>query len=103
MASRPIEPPEDERDERNDVTMKLPRPICLGCLRCASEMSELDQFILGEGESDTMRPCTGEEREEYIREEEGTYNASNGHFLCDICYMDAGMPTSELPMGWKCP
>jgi hypothetical protein len=66
-------------------------------------MNELDQFINGEGESDTMRPATAEEREDYIREEEGTYNATNGHFLCDTCYLNAGMPSLPYPESWKCP
>lgn len=37
----------------------------------------------------------------YVRQEEGTYNLKNGRFLCDDCYIKAGMPTS--PTGWVCP
>lgn len=43
----------------------------------------------------------GETRVQYVIENEGTYNSFNGHFLCNMCYIDAGMPTA--PMGWKCP
>jgi hypothetical protein len=39
--------------------------------------------------------------DEYVWREEGTLNMENGHFLCDDCYIKAGMPTS--PTGWKCP
>lgn len=39
--------------------------------------------------------------EEYVRNEEGTYNPTNGHFLCDPCYVAAGMPSA--PGGWKAP
>lgn len=101
MASRPIKPSGDERDERNSVRMDE-HPYCPGCQRFASEMSELDPFINGDGEGDVMRPATAEEREDYIRTpEEGTYNTTNGHFLCDTCYLNAGMPTG--PNGWTCP
>lgn len=43
----------------------------------------------------------GETPAEYIRENEGTYNRTNGHFLCDECYIAAGMPT--ISGGWICP
>lgn len=39
--------------------------------------------------------------EDWVWAEEGTLNPSNGHFLCDDCYIRAGMPSS--PSGWKCP
>lgn len=39
--------------------------------------------------------------EAYVVREEGTYNPRNGHFLCDKCYIEAGMPTA--PYGWICP
>ena len=37
----------------------------------------------------------------YVRNNEGTYNPENGHFLCTECYVAIGMPSS--PSGWKCP
>lgn len=43
----------------------------------------------------------GQSRAEYVAMNEGTYNRENGHFLCDTCYIKAGMPSS--PEGWKCP
>lgn len=39
--------------------------------------------------------------DDYVWQEEGTLNRQNGHFLCDDCYIAAGMPTS--PTGWVCP
>lgn len=42
-----------------------------------------------------------ETESEYVRQEEGTYNRENEHFLCDECYIKAGQPSS--PSGWKCP
>jgi hypothetical protein len=38
---------------------------------------------------------------DYVWQEEGTLNTSNGHFLCDECYIKAGQPSS--PSGWVCP
>jgi hypothetical protein len=32
-----------------------------------------------------------------VREEEGTYNPANGHFLCTHCYIAAGMPSLSAP------
>lgn len=60
------------------------------CRRYASDISDLDDFLE-----------EGQTREEYVIQEEGTYNPENGHFLCDSCYIKAGMPSS--PFGWKCP
>ena len=37
----------------------------------------------------------------YVYFEEGTLNKTNGNFLCDGCYIAAGMPTA--PGGWTCP
>jgi hypothetical protein len=39
--------------------------------------------------------------DDFVREEEGTFNRSNGHFLCTDCYIAAGMPSS--PEGWVAP
>ena len=68
-------------------------PVCVGCnlrpheLRC---YTTLDVITSGE-----MTP------NEYVYYEEGTYNRANGHFLCDWCYITAGMPTA--PDGWVAP
>ena len=42
-----------------------------------------------------------EVNDNYVRVEEGTYNRENGKFLCDLCYLKAGTPSS--PTGWVCP
>lgn len=39
--------------------------------------------------------------DDYVWKEEGTLNRTNGHFLCDACYIKAGSPTSRY--GWKAP
>lgn len=56
------------------------------CERYAHEMEYLDFFK----EDD-------ETRADYVRHEEGTYNARNGHFLCDDCYIKKGQPLGVCP------
>lgn len=57
-------------------------------------MEEIDSYI---------EPGYHKDREDYIRQEEGTYNPENGHFLCDSCYIGAGMPVGFNGTRWVCP
>jgi hypothetical protein len=66
-------------------------PICIGCQKSPSEISEYAPEVTG---SD-LSP------DDYVRQEEGTYNSVNGHFLCTFCYIRQGMPTA--PGGWIAP
>lgn len=67
----------------------------LECQGCHKSPSELDEYIFMAEEEN----CTPEE---FVwKEEEGTLNKSNGHFLCTDCYNEAGQPSSKE--GWKCP
>ena len=66
-------------------------PICAGCQKTAGQIEEYVEAAEAEG----VTP------EEYVRSEEGTFNPSNGHFLCTDCYINAGMPSS--PTGWVAP
>jgi hypothetical protein len=69
-------------------------PICTGCNKTADEIPE---YI--EAAADAEMTV-----EQYVREEEGTYNPSNGHFLCTSCYINAGMPASKPGQpGWIAP
>jgi hypothetical protein len=52
-----------------------PEPLCVGCNKKASELEEYVEIAKVEG----MTPA------DYVREEEGTYNRLNGHFLCTPC------------------
>ena len=81
-----------------EPTVPLPDPFDPSCRRYAVEMPELDDNIREDGSN---RRVTAIERARYVRAEEGTYNPANGHFLCDVCYIKAGMPVA--PGGWKCP
>ena len=67
------------------------QPICSGCNKKPDELEEYIELAKEEG----MTP------NQYVKEEEGTYNKRNGHFLCTDCYIDAGMPSS--PTGWIAP
>lgn len=62
-------------------------PICIGCNKRPDEIDEyLDEEVL-----DGMTPNN------YVRKEEGTYNAVNGHFYCTRCYIKARMPLGIAP------
>lgn len=78
-------------------------PYDPGCSRYAADMEGLDSFWASSQEELDAVPVEqrGERRAAYILKEEGTLNHSNGHFLCDGCYIAAGMPTG--PNGWVCP
>lgn len=66
-------------------------PMCIGCQRSPDEISEYSPEETGEDIAPT----------EYVKTEEGTYNESNGHFACTMCYILMGMPSSDE--GWKAP
>ena len=70
--------------------MNVPEPICIGCNRHPVDCGYQDV-----AEYENLTP------DEYVRQHEGTYNPDNGHFLCDVCYVKAGMPSS--PWGWIAP
>jgi hypothetical protein len=67
------------------------RPYDPECNRYPDEITE---YVRASEEED-ITP------DEYVAQEEGTYNSVNGHFLCTECYIKVGMPTA--PNGWTCP
>lgn len=72
-------------------------PICVGC---AKRPPELDAYRWAAMTDEDHKP-TDEEVTAYVIAEEGTYNQTNGHFLCDPCYIRNGQPSSDR--GWVCP
>lgn len=68
----------------------IPDPVCIGCDTRAMDLDYIDAFR-----------DSNENRADYIRREDGTLNISNGHFMCDSCYIKAGQPTA--PGGWVAP
>jgi hypothetical protein len=69
------------------------KPFCTGCNKFADEIEE----YIDAAREEEMTP------DDYCREEEGTYNPINGHFLCTDCYIAAGMPSVHAPGQWVCP
>lgn len=72
-------------------------PVCQGCGKFPEELDCYVEIVRFELE----RKPTNDEVRQYVLQEEGTLNPLNNHFLCDSCYIAAGMPSS--PSGWKCP
>lgn len=75
-------------------------PICVGCARRPHEIQayvdatfEEELSVLTEHQQSDVRI--------YVIMNEGTLNRTNGHFLCDACYIMNGMPSSDR--GWTCP
>ena len=73
------------------------------CNTYAKDMEYLDPFWAESREEldNTDIEFRQAKRVAYVRNEEGTLNPTNGHFLCDSCYIKAGQPSS--PTGWVCP
>jgi hypothetical protein len=72
--------------------------VCQGCKKTPLELPEFWD-LCREGPEDPQP--TAQQILDAAWSEEGTMNRENGHFLCNMCYIKAGMPTS--PTGWKCP
>lgn len=64
---------------------------CVGCGKSPSELPEYSPALTGEDIG----------ADDYVWQNEGTLNRANGHFLCNECYIRAGMPSS--PGGWVAP
>lgn len=71
--------------------------VCMGCEKTPLQLEEY-RLLAMEDEDDEP---TEEEILKTAWAEEGTLNTENGHFLCNACYIAAGMPSS--PSGWRCP
>lgn len=75
-----------------------PTLTCVGCLKEPAEIEGYANAMLED-------PETGERlyasADDYVWREEGTLNRRNGHFLCDMCYIAWGSPSSVG--GWKAP
>jgi len=68
--------------------------MILCCIGCRKEPHQIQEYV--EAANDE-----GITPEQYVRSEEGTFNAENGHFACTECYVGMGMPSS--PTGWVAP
>ena len=70
-----------------------PSPLCIGCNKHPEDLAE----YVAMGRVEDMTP------DDFVREEEGTYNPKNGHFLCTTCYIKAGEPSRPYPRRWVAP
>lgn len=57
----------------------------LKCAVCGKSPCEIEEYV-------DYAKIEGMTPEEYVRQEEGTYNSQNGHFWCTGCYIKIGMP-----------
>ena len=55
------------------------------CVGCGKAPDEIDEYL------DAAHEC-GTSPIDYVMENEGTLNRSNGHFYCTECYIEAGEP-----------
>lgn len=66
-------------------TMERPSPRCARCKKTPAEI----------GYDEYLEP--GETADDYVRQEEGTYDPATGAFLCDPCYIRVGQPANTFP------
>lgn len=84
---------------------------CFNCGRHAHNIQEYHVQIMGDAE---ITDDNGEfvrydeakliSADEWVRENEGTYNAETDEFCCTPCYIRIGMPSRDIydPLGgWK--
>jgi len=65
------------------------------CAVCRKTPDELEEYVEAAKEDSDRY----ENSEEYVRNEEGTFNPRNNLFICTLCYIAIGMPSG--PRGWK--
>jgi hypothetical protein len=68
-------------------------PVCIGCRKHPEEIAEYRDVEVTGG----LTP------DDYVRNEEGTYNPANGHFACTDCYVKMGAPSRPAPERWIAP
>lgn len=68
-------------------------PLCTGCNKTPREIEEYREAAM----------INGTTPDDYVRENDGTYNKTNGHFLCTNCYIEAGQPCLPYPSTWTAP
>lgn len=58
------------------------------CKNCGREPKNITEYIIGAKE-EGMTP------NQFVREQEGTYNPRTDLFYCTKCYIELGMPTGK--------
>lgn len=87
-----------ERGDNGDATTTFPLRSynpedvkCFNCNRTPEQAGEYGPEQTGEN----IEPL------EFVIQNEGTFNHTNGHFCCTKCYIEIGMPSN--PWGWHAP
>jgi len=75
---------------RNYIAM--PSPICF---RCGKRPDELDEYAMVKEPNQTA--------DQFVREEEGTFNLKTNQFVCTACYIAIGQPSFSAPRRWCAP
>lgn len=73
-------------------------PLCPACGRQAADIPDVVMF----GKENGLSP------EEFVRQEDGTYNPASEHFLCDTCFIvyeahKGSRLVGENGKRWVCP
>jgi hypothetical protein len=82
---------------------KHPPLLCTGCKKTPAQIG-YETYRTDENGAPLLNwsyTPLYESDDDYIWNQEGTLNTSNGHFLCDLCYIAAGSPSSRF--GWTTP
>jgi len=58
------------------------------CRRCGKTPDKLSEYV-------SSAKMEGVTPEEYVQQNEGTYNAKTGLFYCTDCYIALGMPRGK--------
>lgn len=66
------------------------------CAFCGKRPVELEEYVEA-ARDEGITP------DEYVREEEGTFNSATGTFACTECYVALGCPSRPHPYSWKAP
>lgn len=84
------------------MTRERPALRCAGCGKRPAELIGYTAAVTALNEHREDNGLPGDVTvDDYVWDEEGTLNRTTGRFLCDGCYIAAGMPTA--PGGWKVP
>lgn len=79
-----------------------PKDPEITCGRCRRRPHEIPEYVESASEA-TGANLSPAAMDRYVRSEEGTYDPDTNRFLCDECYIRAGMPVNADGRPWKCP
>lgn len=66
----------------------MDRDYKLVCKECGRTPAEIEEYSYWNTQS-------GLDSDDYVKQEEGTYNPETGRFWCTNCYINIGMPLGK--------